>query len=435
MSKTDKLFSAREAAEAVLKKAKQILEDSSLTKSEKLKKDQTLGQAIGYPGSGSSTPPPPPPPTMGKAEYKTENDPKPGVKYGKIEKDQKPIERDYKNFEVQKESPNSSGDDKRQEKQVSPSGNPKEEAEGNNKPDGMEPEFEFKDKVAKELAKEKASHMVKSQSGMHTVMYQTAPIQKSETEANDLSKAEKNKSFIPNKISGGKELDTYIGQKGVRTPDSSRKVSALGATGLKNPERMASEKASAKANLGDIKEMSSKNRSGMGKNENSDKDADADLGEKVEHDVEEHHKDMGNEVDEEGHDAMAKPEDKAEGQTERASIPMCIGSAKLSKFMEYKHSKRKNAQAQGQEAVGQSAQDAPAASSTQAGQPDNSRPKSQPTDGDVNKSESNFDKLKHKIENKEGYSEKGAAGAAYEAGKAKYGKAGMAAKAAAGRKK
>ena len=53
----------------------------------------------------------------------------------------------------------------------------------------------------------------------------------------------------------------------------------------------------------------------------------------------------------------------------------------------------------------------------------------------MDKAESNFDKLKHKIEDKEGYSEKGAAGAAYEAGKAKYGKAGMAAKAAAGRKK
>ena len=53
------------------------------------------------------------------------------------------------------------------------------------------------------------------------------------------------------------------------------------------------------------------------KSENPDEKEDAELGEKVEHDVEEHHKDMGNEVDEEGHD-MAKPEDKAEGQTERA---------------------------------------------------------------------------------------------------------------------
>ena len=52
----------------------------------------------------------------------------------------------------------------------------------------MEPEYEFKNKVAKELAKEKASHMVKSQSGMHTVMYQTAPIEKSEDQTTDLKK-------------------------------------------------------------------------------------------------------------------------------------------------------------------------------------------------------------------------------------------------------
>jgi hypothetical protein len=345
MSDSKKLFTAREAAQAVLAKAKQILEDSSLAKSERLKKDGTLGSAIGYPGS------PPPAPPVNKSEmkkYETENKKAPSK--AKELPSQK-LERDYKNFETQKESPNSSGDDKRQEKQVSPSGNPKEEAEGNNKPDGMEPEFEFKNKVEKELAKEKASHMVKSQSGMHTVMYQS-----------------------------------------------------------------------------------------MKKSENPDEKEDAELGEQVEHDVEEHHKDMGNEVDEEGHD-MAKPEDKAEGQTERASIPMCIGSAKLSKFMEYKHSKRKaaqGAQSQAPAAVGQDASNAPQAGSTQAGQPDQSRPKTQPMDGDVNKmgkAESSFDKLKHKIENKEGYSEKGAAGAAYEAGVKKYGKAGMAAKAAAGRKK
>ncbi|MDE2097159.1 MAG: hypothetical protein KGL39_07925 [Patescibacteria group bacterium] len=48
--------------------------------------------------------------------------------------------------------------------------------------------------------------------------------------------------------------------------------------------------------------------------------------------------------------------------------------------------------------------------------------------------ESNFDKLKNKIERKEGYSDEGAAGAAYEAGVKKYGKEGMAEKAAAGRR-
>ena len=54
----------------------------------------------------------------------------------------------------------------------------------------MEPEYEFKDKVSKELAKEKASHMVKSQSGMHTVVYKSAAFEKSEDQANDLNKAE-----------------------------------------------------------------------------------------------------------------------------------------------------------------------------------------------------------------------------------------------------
>ncbi len=283
MSDNKKLFTAREAAQAVLSKAKEILGESSLIKS----------------------------------EYKTENNPKPGVKYGKIEKDQKALERDYNEYEVKKPGfKDSTGP--RQEKQVSPSQNPKEEAEGNNKPDGMEPEFEFKDKVAKELAKEKASHMVKG--------------------------------------------------------------------------------------------------------ENPDEKQDAELGEKVEHDVEEHMQENAAAEQKEGH-PMAKPGDKAEGSTERASIPMCIGSAKLSKFMEYKHSKRKNAQAQSPEAVGNPAPAAPQAGSTQAGQPN------------MGKAESSFDKLKNKIKNKEGYSEEGAAGAAYEAGKAKYGKAGMAAKAAAGRKK
>ena len=283
MADEKKLYSAREAALAVLAKTKTILEESTLM----------------------------------KAEYKTENNPKPGVKYGKIEKDVKPVERDYNEYEVKSgSSKDSSGP--RLKKQVSPSTNPKEEAEGNNKPDGMEPEFEFKDKVAKELAKEKASHMVKG--------------------------------------------------------------------------------------------------------ENPDEKQDARLGEKVEHDVEDHMKENAAAEAKEGH-SMAKPGDKMEGQTESNVIPRLIGSAKLSKFCEHMHSKRKNAQAQGQEAVGQDASDAPPARSTQAGQPD------------MDKAESSFDKLKHKIENKEGYSEKGAAGAAYEAGVKKYGKSGMAAKAAAGRKK
>ena len=65
---------------------------------------------------------------------------------------------------------------------------------------------------------------------------------------------------------------------------------------------------------------------------------------------------------------MAKPGDKMEGQTESSVIPRLIGSAKLSKFMEYRHAKKK-AQAQSAEAVGHDGPAAPAPRSTQAGQP------------------------------------------------------------------
>jgi hypothetical protein len=275
-----KQLSARQAALAVLAKAKEVLKESSLM----------------------------------KAEYKTENDPKPGIKYGKLETNQKPLERDYSEYEVKKPSfKDSSG--KRLERQVSPSKNPAEEAEGNNKPDGMEPRYEFKDKVSKELAKEKAAHMDKA--------------------------------------------------------------------------------------------------------ENPDKEADAELGEKVEHDVEEHHKEMDSEVDKEGHDTMAKPKDKAEGQTESAIIPRLIGSAKLSKFMEHMHSKRKNAQAQSAEAVGHDGPDAPPARSTQAGQPD------------MNKKYEGFKAVESSAA-KSGASDPAAVAAA--AGRKKYGKEAFQHAAAAGKK-
>ena len=329
MSENKKLFSPREAALAVLAKTKEILEESTLNKSEKLKKDgQTLGQAIGFPGS-SPTPPPMPKSEMKK--YETENSPKPGVKYGKIEKDQKALERDYKEYEVKPgNSKDSSGP--RLERQISPSKNPKEEAEGNNKPDGMEPEFEFKDKVAKELAKEKASHMVKSQSGMHTVVYQS------------MEKSEKLEKGDWKKIHDKLKREGY-------SEESADKID------------------------GAIKAK-------MGKNENPDEKQDAELGEKVEHDVEEHMQENAAAERQEGH-SMAKPGDKMEGQTESNVIPRLIGSAKLSKFMEYRHAKKKAQIAQ--QASGQQAQGAPAQGSTQEGQSDAERPKSQPTDGDVNK--------------------------------------------------
>jgi hypothetical protein len=258
MSDQKKTLSARQAAQLVLAKAHQLL-----AKSEPLKK------------------------------YETENDPKSGIKYGKIEKDQTPTERDYKEYEV-KPGNHKDSSGPRVAKQVSPSKNPKEEAEGNNKPDGMEPEYQFKDKVSKELAKEKASHMVKAESGMHTVVYK-----------------------------------------------------------------------------------------GLEKSENPDQEADAELGEKVEHDVEEHMMENKDAEEKEGHEIMKKPGDKMEGETESAVIPRLIGSAKLSKFMEYRHAKKKVQMAH--EAAGAQASAAPQAGSTQAGQPDPTRPKTQPTKGDVNK--------------------------------------------------
>jgi hypothetical protein len=283
MSDSKKLFSPREAALAVLTKAKEILEESSLMKAEKLTK------------------------------YETENrKAPPSVKYGKIEKDQKPTERDYKEYEVKSgSSKDSTGP--RLERQVSPSGNPKEEAEGNNKSDGMEPEYEFKDKVSKELAKEKSSHMVKG--------------------------------------------------------------------------------------------------------ENPDEKQDAELGEKVEHDVEEHMQENKEAEAQEGHKPMAKPGDKMEGSTESNVIPRLIGSAKLSKFMEHMHSKRKNAQAQGQEAVGQPASDAPAPRSHQ--------------DGQMNKKYEGFKAVEASAA-KSGASDPAAVAAA--AGREKYGKEAFQHAAAAGKK-
>jgi hypothetical protein len=293
MSDSKKLFSAREAAQAVLKKTQEILTESSLMKAEKLRKDgETLGSAIGYPGS-------PPPPVSKKelVKYETENRKPAGNRYGPIEKDVK--KDDPKTFNNYEPKPGDSKDssEPRVTKQVSPSKNPKEEAEGNNKPDGMEPRYEFRGKVKKELDKEnKAAH------------------------------------HEPKDVTG-------------------------------NP--------------------------GINKAENPDKDADAKLGEKVENDVEDHM--LANKAAEkkEGHKIMKKSDQnmpaaqpKAEGPTEQASIPRLILSAKLAKFMEHKHSKRKNAEAQGQQAVGQNGPAAPQQGSTQAGQPDPTRPATQPKTGD-----------------------------------------------------
>jgi hypothetical protein len=266
----EKKITAREAAQKVLSKVHEIL-----AKSETLQK------------------------------YQTENSPKLGVKYGSIEKDQKPVERDYSDYEV-KSGKSLSSDQKREKKQISPSKNPKEEAEGNNKPDGSEPEYEFKDKIAANNAKEK--------------------------KLRQLDKAEKN----------------------------------------------------------------------------PDKEADARLGEKVEKDVEQHFKENKEAEAKEGHKLMVKSDGKTkhdrcvehveenspevsnphavcssvgvprgkseEMEGEKAFIPAAlVGSAKLAKFMERKHAKRKAAQgreSQASEAVGHEAKDAPAPRSNLTGEPE-----------------------------------------------------------------
>ena len=412
MSENKKLFSAQEAALAVLTKAKEILEESSLMKAEKLKKDgQTLGAAIGFPGSAPTAPMAP------IKKYETENNPKPGVKYGKIEKDQKPIERDYNEYNVKPgNSKDSSGP--RLKKQVSPSGNPKEEAEGNNAPNGMEPPFEFKDKVSKELAKEKASHMVKSQSGMHTVVYKSTAFEKSEDQANDLMKSlsgKEDRSKMSGKTGMLRTVETGH-EKGVHIKGNqgeSQGMSSAGAnlreTQYLSPKGAAASTAKAKEGhkqvLSEMKQMPKPNlgkaeklekgdwkkihdkleregyskesadkidgsiKAKLGKGENPDEKQDAQLGEKVEHDVEEHMQENKDAEQKEGHSM--------------ASIPMCIGSAKLSKFMEYRHAKKKAQMAQ--QAAGQQTPNAPPEASTQSGKPDEFRPKTQPTDGDVNK--------------------------------------------------
>jgi hypothetical protein len=91
-----KLFTPKEAALAVLAKAKTILEESSLAKAEKLKKDgQTLGAAIGFPGAAQTAPTPPSPmPKSEMKKYETENKKTPSKAK---ELPTKALERDLKN--------------------------------------------------------------------------------------------------------------------------------------------------------------------------------------------------------------------------------------------------------------------------------------------------------------------------------------------------
>jgi hypothetical protein len=281
MADDSKLVSARTAAQMVLAKAQEIL-----AKSETLHKYETENKAA------------PSKPKADKAQA---------------------LERDYNDFETKKQD--SKEKDHRQAKQVSPSGNPKEEAEGNNKPDGMEPDYEFKNKVSKELAKEKAAHMVKGEDPLSSV-------------AGDRMK----------RAGGYKERGDKL----------SEKIAKEGAKDS-HKERLEGIKNAPKPKLG--------------KNENPDEKADAQLGEKVEHDVEEHMMENKDAEQKEGHKIMDKPEDKKSEQMEgdKAFIPArLIASAKLSKFMEHMHAKRKAKEAQ---AAGNQSVDAPAPGATMGNKP------------------------------------------------------------------
>jgi len=117
----EKKYNAAEAAIAVLKKVEEILKKSEILK-----------------------------------KYATENPKEPSRPSTKLGAKAKIENRDYEDYEVKevkRGQVNEKG--KRQEEQISPSKNPKEEAEGNNPPDGAEPEYEFKEKVKKDLQKKK----------------------------------------------------------------------------------------------------------------------------------------------------------------------------------------------------------------------------------------------------------------------------------------
>lgn len=136
---------------------------------------------------------------------------------------------------------------------------------------------------------------------------------------------------------------------------------------------------------------------------NPDAKADAALGEKVEQDVQQHEQNN------------ADP---------KHSEPMMKGHIKLAKFVgRMEHKKGEKAKSmqkmdpQDQMAGGM----AP--------------PPATPADPGMTKSESDFDKLKNKIKEKEGYSEKAAAATAAKIGREKLGEAEMARRSAAGRKK
>lgn len=321
MSDENKKISPRDAAIAVLKKAHEVL-----AKSEVLHK------------------------------YETENKKPAGNRYGPLETNQKAIERDYDEYNV-KSGNYKDSNGKRLERQISPSKNPKEEAEGNNQPEGAEPYYEFKDKIAAHNAKEKNMR--------------------------ELDKNEK----MAKKYEGFKAVEESARESGDKDP-----AAVAAAAGRKKYGKEAFQHAAAAGKK-------------MGKAENPDEKEDAELGENVEHLVEDHMIDNADAERKEGHKIMkksdgkskhdrcvedvkrnspdvknphavcvaegvkpekwSKSDGKVEGETEHAVIPRLVLSAKLAKFMEFRHAKKRAREAA---AAGQKSSDAPTPGSTQAGQ-------------------------------------------------------------------
>lgn len=320
----DKLYGPREAALAVLEKAKELLANSELSKSEKLKKDgNTLGSVIGYPGAAQTAP-------VNKKElkkYETENKKEPSDP----PKDKsKGLERDYEDYEV-KSGKSKSSDSKRQEKQKSPSKNPKEEAEGNNKPYGSEPKDEFKKHECPHCGKmHKSEEFTELCSDLNSLAKENFE---------SLEKSEKAKK-LADKVESGKE-----GLKeALHDANKPKKV----LKELRNMDKHGLSAEEIKARL----KKAEMEKHGLSPEEIKAKMKKAES----KHDrCVEHVKENSPEVKNPHAVCVAEGVKPAKWGKEEMANPSVfvpakiVGSAKLSKFMERMHAKRKARAAQGEE--------------------------------------------------------------------------------------
>jgi hypothetical protein len=186
----EKKYSAQEAAIAVLAKAEQMLKNSSLMKAQKLEK--VLG-GVGSP----STPVGRPDMGSGAIIVRSEDAEKEneiGTKFQKAENktapsnsqkpriEEKPTERDYKNFETQ--PGNAPENDHRQAEQTPPGKNPHEKAEGNNPDWGTDPGVKGHIKLAHFIGHRSAKKK-QQQSASGTVPAQGANLEKHAGDGDD----------------------------------------------------------------------------------------------------------------------------------------------------------------------------------------------------------------------------------------------------------